>query len=323
VNWIDAHVHFHGPSQRVRDCFSAAVVSNALANMDANGILKSLILPPPRDVQDVRVDYGDLVSIVKAQPGRFAFLAGGDSLNPMIQTAVKSGQVPSDLQRSFEEKAAEIIKAGAVGFGETTALHPSLNPTHPFEEAPPDHPLFLLLADLAARFDVPIDLHMEAITQDTPTPEWLRQASPNNPAILKENITGFERLLAHNRKARIVWAHVGRDPIGQMTISLLRRLVETHSNLYLQVALVPLGGPQRIFNRPVDANGVILPEWLDLMRSFSDRFVLGSDAFYCEADFRQTESYRPFLEQLPLDVASKVSVENAVRIYKLSGTAGG
>jgi hypothetical protein len=183
--------------------------------------------------------------------------------------------------------------------------------------------LFLLLADLAARFDVPIDLHMEAITQDTPTPEWLRQASPNNPAILKENVTGFERLLAHNRQARIVWAHAGRDPIGQMTISLLRRLAEIHSNLYLQIALVPLGGPQRIFNRPVDANGVILPEWLDLIRSFSDRFVMGSDAFYCEAEFKQTESYRPFLEQLPSDLALKIGSENSARIYKLSGAAAG
>lgn len=316
ASWIDTHGHFHGPSQRTRDCFSSAVASSALANMDAKGILKSLMMPPPA-LTEVPDEYNGLVNIVRTQPGPFAFLAGGGSLNPMIQTAVKSGQVSSDLQRRFEQKATEIIQAGAVGFGETTALHPSLYPSHPFEEAPPDHPLFLLLADLAARFDVPIDLHMEAITQDTPTPEHLRQASPNNPAILQENITGFERLLAYNRQARLVWAHVGRDPIGQTTISLLRRLVEAHSNLYLQIALVPLGGPQRILNRPVDANGVVLPEWLDLLRSFSDRFVLGSDAFYCEAEFRQTESYRPFLQQLPADVASQIGFENAIRIYKL------
>jgi predicted TIM-barrel fold metal-dependent hydrolase len=258
------------------------------------------------------------MNIAKTQPGRFAFLAGGDSLNPLIQTAVRTGQVSSDLQRQFEKKATEIMRAGAVGFGETTALHPSLNPTHPFEEAPPDHLLFLQLADLAARFDVPIDLHMEAMTRDTPTPEWLRQASPNNPAILKENITGLERLLAHNRQARIVWAHAGRDPIGQTTVALLRRLVEAHRNLYLQLALVPLGGPIRIFNRPMNSQGVILPEWLDLIRSFPDRFVLGSDAFYCEAEFKHTAANRPFLAQLPAELARQVAYENALRVYKLA-----
>jgi hypothetical protein len=316
------HVHFHGPSQRTRDCFSSAVVNSALANMDANGILRSLIMPPPAPLGG-RDEYSSLANIVKTQPRRFAFMAGGESLNAMIHIAIKNGQISTDFQRRFEEKATEIIKAGAVGFGETAALHPSLNPTHPFEEAPPDHLLFLLLADLAARFDVPIDLHMEAITQDTPTPGWLRQASPNNPAILKENITGFERLLVHNRKARIVWAHAGRDPIGQTTVSLLRRLLPAHSNLYLQIALVPLGGPQRIFNRPVDANGKILPDWLDLIRSFPDRFVMGSDAFYCEGEFRQTDSYRSFLKQLPSDIASKVGLENAIRIYKLNDVVTG
>jgi hypothetical protein len=40
----------------------------------------------------------------------------------------------------------------------------------PYETAPPDHPLFLLQADIAAQRDVPIDLHMEAFPKRSPSP---------------------------------------------------------------------------------------------------------------------------------------------------------
>ncbi len=30
---------------------------------------------------------------------------------------------------------------------------------------PPDHPLFLVLAEVAAKYGIPIDLHMEAVPE--------------------------------------------------------------------------------------------------------------------------------------------------------------
>ena len=145
---------------------------------------------------------------------------------------------------------------------------------------------------------------------------------PPNPPTLRENISGLERLLAHNRDARIVWAHAGWDNTGHRTVALMRRLLETHSNLYMNIKL-PIGGkrddrtpPE---NQPVDADGRIRPEWLALLQEFPDRFVLGSEAFYgIEAMARSaSRAQSPFIEQLPPDLARKVGHENAARIYRL------
>ena len=72
---------------------------------------------------------------------------------------------------------------------------------------------------------------MEAVVKNTPLPENLRAISKKNPSTLNANIPAFERLLKHNRKAKIVWQHVGWDNVGQMNISLLRKMLTAHPNL--------------------------------------------------------------------------------------------
>lgn len=98
---------------------------------------------------------------------------------------------------------------------------------------------------------------------------------PRNPAVLKENIGGFERLLAHNRKAKIVWAHAGGDPVGHFTPRLVRELLGRHSNLALSIR--PTTGP--FPGAMVPPKGAINDDWIAVLRDFPDRFVIGSDNF--------------------------------------------
>ena len=51
-----------------------------------------------------------------------------------------------------------------MGSGEMLALHLCMSKRHSCQIASPDDPLFLLLADIAARHKVPIDHHMEAVS---------------------------------------------------------------------------------------------------------------------------------------------------------------
>jgi predicted TIM-barrel fold metal-dependent hydrolase len=235
----------------------------------------------------------------------------------VIQESVRSGTVTEETRRGFEAKALEILKAGAVGFGELTAEHLSFYGRHPYEAAPPDHPLFRLLADVAARHGVPIDLHMEAVPRDMFLPE--RFLSPPDPGVLRENIAAFGRLLAHNRQARIVWSHAGWDNTGHRTVELMRRLLAAHSNLYLSVKVAPSGV---VGSRPLDASGTIRPEWLDLLRAFPERVVIGSDQFYGSLRVARVRPWsaggaRAFLDGLPPDLARRVGRDNALRIYGL------
>ena len=322
VKYIDVHAHLFGlvpagGGEFDNDFQGAAKV--AMAAMDKYGIQKTLIMPPPLPPNHPHsYDVVVLMAIVKKYPVRFGCLAGGGSLNPMIQQAVHAGRTSRHLTRKFEQAARDVISKGALGFGELTAEHFSFRANHPYETAPPDHPLFLRLADLAAKYGVPIDIHMEAIDRPMALPSHLW--SPNNPKRLKPNIAAFERLLGHNRRARIIWSHAGWGHTGRRTPALMDALMLKHPNLYMSLKIHPHSVPQ---NRPLMMRGrAIKPEWLTLIRTHSDRFLLGTDQFHLSPHARTRfprGMWGPLqlLSLLPPGLARKVGYDNAKKVFKI------
>jgi predicted TIM-barrel fold metal-dependent hydrolase len=318
--YIDAHNHLAGGRQGSGEYFAAA--SKALDAMERLGIEKMLIMPPPFSPELPRsFDMEDLLPVVRKFHGRVFVLGGGGSLNLMIHEAHKEGVVTPELKKRFEERALEILSKGAVGFGEFAVEHFSLGYDHPYESAPADHPLFLLLADIAARAGVPMDIHMEAVPKDMPLPDRdILKRSGRNPKTLRANIPAFERLLAHNGNAKIIWAHVGWCNTGYRTPGLCRDLLSRHPNLYMSFKLSPESVPEV---RPISRDQrSIRPEWLQLLRDFPGRFVIGTDQFYVPPGSRQigpqkTEATRLFMNLLPPDLAWKIGIENPSRLFNL------
>lgn len=326
IPWIDTHVHLVGGRGRLGQDYAGAAAA-ALAVMDQMGIRKMVLMPPPQVHGDPPPsDYDSFLAAIKPHPTRFAFLGGGGSLNPVLQEAASATTVGDSLRRRFEEKANEILREGAAGFGEMSVHHLSHMPGHPYESVPADHPLLLLLADIAARNDAVIDVHFDVVAEEMKSPEWL--ASSPNPPVLRANLAPFERLLEHNQNARIVWAHAGSDILGHWTVALSRRLLGKHPNLYMSLRLTPGRAPQ---NHPLTPFRAIKPEWLSLLRDFPDRFVIGGDQFILSPAIRGwgpgtafaqmspivRERTRALLDALPPDLARKIGYENAVRLYKL------
>jgi predicted TIM-barrel fold metal-dependent hydrolase len=304
---IDTHAHI----VRRRRGNPAANTSQALGVMNEFKVERTILLPPPFSPSNPSYGRQELESVVRDNPDRFAFVAGGESLNPMIHSVAPVNVTPEHVQR-FQSEAALIVKSGAVGFGELAAEHfSSGRGGHPYESTRSDHPLFLTLADIAAQTGMPIDLHMEAVPRDMEMPDRLRKGA--NPERLKENISGFERLLEHNRKALIVWAHAGWDLTGERTVSLMRSLLGKHLNLYMSIKLDPRG-PQR--TSPFTPDGGLSPDWVALLRDFPDRFIIGSDQFFEEGNERLALARR-LVDALPADIARFVASENAKRIYRL------
>jgi hypothetical protein len=325
VEWIDVHVHLVGGRGGTQAYEQA--LGSALDAVEGTGIRKMIVMPPPQLYGNPgNHDYDSFLDAVRQYPTRFAFLGGGGSLNPMIQAEGERGVVSDSVRHEFEEQASQILKQGALGFGEITAHHLSHTTGHPYESVAPDHPLLLLLADIAARDNVLIDFHFDVVAEEAKAPEWLD--SPPNPRSFRANLAGFERLLAHNRKARFVWAHAGSDMLGFWTTDLSRKLLEKHSNLYMSLRMAPGRAPQ---NHPMDRGGGIRPEWMRLLRDFPDRFVIGGDQFFAAPSIRGTgpgvlfsqrapivrQRTRAFLAALPPDLYRKIAFENAIRLYKL------
>jgi len=312
---IDTHNHLL--RRPPLSCDFASAVDIVTATMDRFGIQKMLIMPTPGLRENC--DSKSLAEITAQYPDRFAFLAGGGTLNPMIHESVSSGELTLDTRTLFAQKAETILEDGAVGFGEITAEHFSFDKNHPYESAPPDHPLLLLLADIAAQNGVPIDLHMEIIPQDMEfndiSPMSQSRRSSNNPSKLQANLKSFEQFLDHNPDARIVWVHAGWDNTGFRSPELMGRLLKNHQNLYISIRPFPpqLPLPNKLF----DDDGQIDAGWMSLILSYPDRMFIGLDTFFEPVEPYQFYATKNFFRQLPLDVARKISYENAIHVYNL------
>ncbi len=326
IGFIDTHNHLFGRfggRQGIDEMDYEGAARMAMAAMKQSGIKKMFIMPPPFSPDHPhRFTFEDLVRIARKFPGTFAFLGGGGTLNVMIHQAVRGGTLRQGMESRFEKTAVEILSKGAIGFGELTAEHLSLNYDHPYLSAPPDHPLFLFLSDIAARHGVPIDIHMEAVPQDMDLPKIRRLESPHNPKVLRTNIAAFERLLAHNRNARVIWAHAGWCNTGHRTPELCAQLLGRHPNLYMSFKIRRDSLAEM---RPLTEDFRIKPEWLNLIQTYPDRFVIGSDIFYVtpRAPFQigpprgkrvETEH---LLAVLPPELANKIAYENALHLFKL------
>lgn len=334
--WIDTHVHLvSGVTNTTGDWPGAVRV--ALADMDKNNIGLAIVMPTPQPPGKSLYDVADFAEAVKKHPGRFAFLGGGGTLNPMIHIEPDAGTVDEATRKKFTAIAHGIIDAGAIGFGEMSANHLSVNDAHSYHRSRPDHPLFLLLAEIAAQRNVPIDFHMDVVIDPAPMPAKMKEMSQNNPPELTPNLAQFEKLLAHDRGARIVWAHAGVDHTGVLSVELIRRMMNTHPNLYMSIKALPQS-PEP--NAALAREGRLRPDWRKLIAEFPTRFVMGTDRFYgssavglkaggggnqrasagsifLERTVPMTAAARTLLSQLPPSLAQRVAVENVKAIYRL------
>ena len=304
---IEGHGHFDEHDAK-------GSVQSVLQSFGPQHLAKVFLLMPP-DTFDDPGHYDADVILPAAQEYRdkIGILGGGGTLNAMIQQAVKTGDAGPEVQKRFREQAESLLRQGVVGFGEMTAEHFKSGNGTPYQYAPADHPLFLMLADIAAQHNVPIVLHMEAVPQDMPLPAKLK--SPPNAPQLHANIAAFERLLAHNPRAHIIWAHLGNDNTGFRTPELAERLMRAHPNLYQEIKIDPgaIG-----LNSPLSdgASGKIKSDWLKLFQDFPDRFLIGSDQHYPPiAGQNRWEAPVLLLNQLPPAVRRKIAVDNARKLY--------
>jgi hypothetical protein len=331
VAHTDVHMHLVGGRSRA---FGEAV-ENCVASMEQFNVTCAVVMGPPQ-VPPGGNDCTDFLPELRRYGKRFAFLAGGGILNPMLHAHRDPKSVTAEVRQNFIDTARKLLDLGASGFGEIAILHLSLLDTHPFEQVPTTHPLISALTGLAAERQVVIDLHMDAVNAERSmsTPNTLKV--PPNPPKLNGNIVGFERLLADNPDARIVWAHGGTDLTGKLTPALIGRLMDAHPNLFMslrpappQANLVnPLG--LRFYNLILTPSGID-PTWLALLRRHPDRFVMGSDSFFvspsakpkgapamlARGNLGRLTAAGAMLSKIPSDLRAKIAQENAARIYRI------
>ncbi len=303
--YIDAHIHMDEKEPEG----SITLLLQAMGKL--NGTRVVIQTEPYGPGNPASWDIEKVLAAVKKHSDKLSLMGGGGTLNPMLLQAYTSGDAGPEAQKKLRARAEEILSKGAVGFGELSNEHFVL-PTAPvkdYEYFPADSPLMLLLADIAAEHNVPIDLHMEAAPNDLPS-----GLPPPNPPMVHANFKALENLLAHNRRMRLIWAHAGSDNTGFRTPDLMRPLLQRNPNLYMEIKY----DPGALGKNPPMADGKLKPEWLKLFSDFPDRFVIGSDQHYdppATAPFARAQGNAQLLSQLPPDLRQKIAVENPMRLY--------
>ena len=179
VPWVDVHMHLIGGRGQQQDY--AGAVNAAMREMERFGVAMAIVLPPPQVDQQQVYDAYALVGALQRHRHRFAYLGGGGVLNSTIHRYADPAGVTDAVRRDFAAAADQIIHSGAVGFGEMASLHLSAATGHPYEFVPADHSLRRVLADLAAKRDVAIDLHMDAVKHGGMSHEQMVKMAVNCP----------------------------------------------------------------------------------------------------------------------------------------------
>lgn len=165
------------------------------------------------------------------------------------------------------------------------------------ETARANHPALDPIYDLAARKNLPVNLHNNATSRNR----------LDRPIYVHE----VQDALARHPKTVIIWAHAGLSRMLDLDqpayTSLLREMLTKHDNLYIDLSWM-------IFENYVldpDGGGQVRPCWLALVSDFSDRFMIGSDNIGHFATYdRNITKYYHLLDALSPDKAGKVAMTN-------------
>lgn len=170
------------------------------------------------------------------------------------------------------------------GIGEISSTHfPS--PGLPETDFDPLGPTLTGIMALARKHRVPVMVHIE-ITR----------------------INEFARLLAQFPDVPVIWAHGGYTPLF-----LARRMLDAHSNLFYELSARTWPRHPRSPDYSILHDGEkVWPEWLQLIESRPERFLVGTDASHRspESEEMKAQSVQSFLRQLSPSARERVARTN-------------
>jgi Amidohydrolase len=112
-------------------------------------------------------------------------------------------------------------------------------------------------------------------------------------------------LLAHNRNAKVIWAHTGFSTPAERVRELLEKYPVLMGELSYRGGIT-------------ESNGRLASEWRELFARHSNRFLLGSDTWINERWFDYDtimQTYRGWLPQIPEEQAKRIAHGNAERLF--------
>lgn len=294
---VDAHGHI-GAS------FNSTTI---LKMMDKNGVSKQIVMaryyPGPAGNLDLPGDDELALKLAETYPGRFYPLVGMQ--RPLLTGADKWITPDANVESLIRETERKLASGKFFGIGEFIVRHWAYSSgPHAEQDNPIYSELMRRFSVLAARYDVPMVIHMEGY-----------------PTLVAD----FSRLIAENPDTRYVWAH----NCGRSKAAVIRRLLSNSPNLFCDLGGMTNAGTgygsgwprMEEFTSLIERDGVLSPEMKSLYEEFPDRFMVGTDVAHAPAIQNYSgrmQRFRELLEQLSAETRAKIAEQNVIRIYKLA-----
>lgn len=293
---VDAHGHI-GASFNV---------SKLLADMDKNGVTKQIVMArayPGTDDSDLPGNDQLAVQLAESYPGRFYPLVGMQ--RPMLTGAEKWTTPDAGVESLIRQTETKLASGKFFGIGEFIVRHWAYSSgAHSEQDNPIYSELMRRFSVLAAKYDVPLVIHMEGY-----------------PALVDD----FSRLVSEHPKTRYVWAH----NCGRSKAAVIRGMLSRFPNLFCDLggmsgerAGYGTGWPRKEeFTSLIDRDGVLVPEMKSLYEEFPDRFMVGTDVAHAPAMWiyeGRVQRSRKLLGQLSPETRAKIAEQNAIRVFKLA-----
>jgi len=293
---VDAHAHIGGS-------FKWTTIIEA---MDKNGVSKQIVMArayPGKDDSDLPGNDQMALKLAETYPGRFYPLVGMQ--RPLLTGAHKWTTPDADIEALIRQTESKLASGKFYGIGEFIVRHWAYSPgIHAEQDNPIYSELMRRFSVLAAKYDVPMVIHMEGY-----------------PTLVAD----FSKLITENPGTRYVWAH----NCGRSKAAVIRSLLSRFPNLFGDLGGMTnvttgygSGWPRKEeFTSLIERSGVFFPEMKSLYEEFPDRFMVGTDVAHAPA-MRFYEGrvrrFRELLEQLSPETRAKIAEQNAIRIFKLA-----
>ena len=202
------------------------------------------------------------------------------------------GVNPNDRYAASQLRALLEMYPGQIyGIGELMSRHDDLTALTYGEPPRADHPALLEVYDLAAEYDIPVLIHHNISSVNNPDPLYLGE---------------MKNALAHNRKTRIIWAHVGIS--RRITVvdlpDIAEDMLRSNPNLYYDISWI-------VYEEYIAKDEASLDKWAELIEKYPDRFMIGSDKVgHWDTYPGEITKYAPLVARLSPDTAWALCSEN-------------
>ncbi|MFC3149774.1 amidohydrolase family protein [Litoribrevibacter euphylliae] len=301
--FLDAELHYFDPQQR------SDGMALLLKNMDEANIGSALL-----------TGFAVTKKWAGNEPKRPRFYASDDAsvywysaTDMLVYDAVKSvsekdqkrfypfitGFNPTDL--NAVEHIERLLKRDPgfwKGIGEVFTRHDELTSLTDGEKPLANHTALLRVYALAAKHDLPVLLHSNLTSTREPDFIFLPE--------LKD-------ALESSPDTTFIWAHAGvsaaidRRQTLKGVPELVNDLLGEYENLNILLSWT-------LVDYLYDEKGAPKKVWLDVVKAYPDRFVIGSDVVGRFNNLNKyMDKFRPFLDALPEDIAHQVASTNLLQ----------